>query len=817
MESLLQDLRFGFRTLLKNAAFSTVAILALALGTGANTALFSVVNAVLLRPLPYERSDRLAMVWGKNPAISRDAISVPDFLDYRNQNQVFEQMAIFAYDDFNLTTGDEPEHLQGTIVSSNYFSTLGINLSQGRAFLPGEDQPGADRVVIVSDGLWKRRFGSSPNFVGQTILLNSASFTVVGIAPANFQSPNPDDKPQLWIAMSLDGSDRFRIPSYASPEGMTNRKDRSFICLARLKPGLTFREAQSNLDTVASQLEQQYKDTNAGIGANVVPLREQIIGKIESALIILLAAVGFVLLIACANVANLLLARAATRQKEIAIRTALGAGRLRLIRQLLTESVLLAIVGAALGLLLAYGGLKLLLALNLADIPRLNEISLDGRVLGFTFGVAILTGLVFGLAPAVQASKPDLNETLKEGSRGSTGGINRQRIRSLLVVSEVALTVLLLIGAGLMLKSFYAIQKVNPGFNPENTLTMMVNLPAYKYTDDHQIRAFYEQTLKRIEVLPGVESASAVTGLPLTTNLIIRLRFMVDGRPPVNPSEVPRANYRSISNDYFRTMRISLLEGRYFTEQDRDTSPPVVIINETMANLYWPGEDAINKRLTIPFLGGVSREVVGVVADVRNSSLDTESGAQMYVPYLQKPFNIMALAVHAASDPTKLTGAVRNEILAVDKNQPVYDVKTMQEVLSESVSQPRLYTLLIVIFAALAVILAAVGIYGVMSYSVAQRRHEIGIRVALGAQGSDILKMVVGQAMLLALAGAAVGLVAAFLLTRVMQSLLFEVSTRDFVIFAVVPLVMAAVALVSSYVPARRATKVDAMIALRHE
>jgi putative ABC transport system permease protein len=817
MESFLQDLRFGFRTLLKHPGVSAVAIIALALGTGANSAIFSVVNAVLLRPLPYQNPDGIVLVWGKNATTSRDALSVPDYLDYRNQNSVFAEMAAFAYDDFNLNTGDEPEHIQGTMVSANYFSVLGANLSQGAAFRPEDDQPGAGRIAIISNGLWKRRFGSDPNLVGQPILLNGASFVVTGIAAANFQSPNPEDNPQVWVPLSLDGGDRLRVPASVSPASLTNRRSRFLIGIARLKPGLTVRQAQSDFDGMASRLEQQYKDTNAGVGASVVSLREHIVGKIQSALVVLLAAVGFVLLIACANVANLLLARAATRQKEIAIRTAMGAGRLRLIRQMLTESVLLSVVGGAFGLALAYGEIKLLLSLNPANIPRLSDIVIDGRVLAFTFLIAILTGIIFGLAPALQASKTELNETLKEGARGSTGGINRQRVRSLLVISEVALTVLLLIGAGLMLKSFYSLQRVNPGFNPANTLTMMINLPVSKYADDHQVQAFFEQVLNRVSVLPGVQSAGTVTGLPLTTTSVIRLRFIVDAHPPASASEVPRANFRSISHDYFRAMGIPLVKGRSFTEQDRDKSPPLVIINETMANRYWPGEDAIGKRMTIPSLGGVSREIAGVVADVKHSGLDTESGAEMYVPYLQKPFNFMALVIRTTSEPLSLTGAVRSEIQAIDKSQPVYDVKTMQQVVGDSVSQPRLYTLLLGIFGALALTLAVVGIYGVMNYSVVQRRHEIGIRMALGAQRGDILKMVVGQGMLLALVGIATGLTAALILTRVMESLLFGVSARDLATFVVIPLVLAAFAFVSSYIPARKATRVDPMIALRYE
>lgn len=821
MESLLQDLRFGFRTLLKNPGVTAVAIIALALGTGANSAIFSVVNAVVLRPLPYENPDQLVLVWGKTPTTPRDALAVPDFMDYRNQNRVFSEMAAFAYDDFNLSTGGEPEHVQGTMVTANYFSVLGAKFSQGTMFRPEDDQPGASRVVIVSYGLWKRRFGSDPNLVGQTILLNGAGFTVVGIAPQTFQSPIPEDDPQMWVSLSLDGGDRARVPSNVSPSTLNMRKNRFLIGVARLKPDATPKQAQTDIETIAGQLEQQYRDTNAGIGASIVPLREHIIGNLQSKLGFLLGLVFFVLLIACANVANLMLARSSARQKEIAIRMALGAGRGRLIRQLLTESMLLAVVGSGIGLLLAYGEVRLLRGMNTANIPRVNEIDIDGRVLGFTVLIAILTGIVFGLAPALQASKTDLNSTLKEGSRGSTGGINRQRISSLLVISEVALTMLPLIGAGLMIKSFMSLQRVNPGFNPANTLTMLVNLPPSKYSDDHQVEAFFEQTLKNIEALPGAQSVGIVTSVPLTTSSIIRLRFIVEDHPPANASEVPKANYRSISHNYFRAMGIPLVKGRFFSEQDRGQSPPVVIINETMASRYWPGADPIGRRLTIPLLRAVPREVVGVVADVKHASLDTESGAEMYVPYLQKPFNFMAFVVRTTSDPSSMIGAVRGEILSVDESQPVYAVKTMEQVVNESVSQPRLYMLLLGSFGALALLLAAVGIYGVMNYSVTQRTHEIGIRMALGAQRRDILRMVVGQGMRLALVGVVVGLVAAFLLTflltRVMETLLFGVSTRDLATFFIIPLLLAAVAFFSTYIPARRATRVEPMVALRYE
>ena len=818
MENLFYDFRYGFRSLLKNPAFSIIAILAVMLGTGANSAIFSVVNAILLRPLAFNEPERLVMVWGNNvkSGVPQYPLSVLDFLDYREHNQVFEQLACFAYDDFNLSTGYDPEHVPGSFVSANFFSLLGVNPMLGRGFRTREDEAGADRVVIISHGLWKRRFGADPNFIGQTIMLNGASFTAVGVMPSNFQSPNAQDNPQIWVPMSFDGADRFRIPASAGGTDFRNRAHRFLIGVARLKPDVAISQAQSEMEIVARQIEQQYPDVNTGLSVNIVSLHKQIIGNIKPALLVLLAAVVSVLLIACANVANLLLARAAARQKEFAVRSALGASRSRLIRQLLAESLLLSLIGGALGLLLAFAGIKLLLSLNPPNIPRLGEIDVDIRVLGFTLLVSILTGIVFGLAPALQASKPDLNETLKESSRGSTGGRGRQRIRGLLVVSEIVVTTVLLIIAGLMVKSFWSLQNVNPGFNPDNTLTMMVNLPPGKYSENPQIIGYYEQLLKRLETLPGVQSVGAVTNLPLTST-VMRFRFTIDGRPPATPGERLVATTGAINSAYFRTIGIPLITGRYFTEQDRDKSPSVVIINDTIARRYWPGEDPIGRHLTLPSLGGISREVVGVVGDIKHSGLDTESGAQVYLPYLQRPWNFMSLVVRAQSDPARMAEVVRHEIAVLDANQSAYDVKTMQQVVSESVSQPRLYTLLLGVFAAVAMILAAVGIYGVMNYLVTQRVHEIGIRMALGAQAMEIFKMIVGQGMLLALTGVVIGLAVAVLGTRVMESLLFGVSTRDLTTFLGIPLVLAAIAFLSIYIPARRAMKVDPMVALRQE
>ncbi|HEX8184828.1 MAG TPA: ABC transporter permease [Blastocatellia bacterium] len=823
MENLFQDLRYGIRTLIKNAGFTIVALIALALGTGANSAIFSVVNAVLLRPLPYGNPDNIVMVWGRNVRnpTQKTSISPLDFLDYQEQNNAFERMASFAYEDFNLTGGDLPEHIQGTIVSANFFDTLEVKPAFGRGFQPEDGQPGAAPVVIISNGLWKRRFGSDPNLVGQTISLNGSTFTVVGVTPASFQSPEKGD--DLWIPMSFDGSDRARIPSNIDAEAMKNRTMRFLKSVARIKPNVTLKDAQDQMNAIAAELEKQYPNTNTGTALNIISLKEEIVGNILPALVVLLVAVGLVLLIACSNIANLLLARAASRQKEIAIRAALGAGRGRLIRQLLTESLVLAITGGLLGLILAYAAIRLLVVVNPAKFPRLNEINIDERVLGFTLLVSLLTGVIFGLVPALQASKPDLNETLKaEGARGSTGGVRKQLARSLLVISEVSLTVMLLIGAGLMIKSFYSLQKVQLGFNPESVLTLQVNLPGTKYSEDNQIISFYDQVIQKVRALPGVESAGLVTSVPLMDRAFSR-RFTIDGRPPATPNERLMAHFRSISHDYHHAMGIALLKGRYFTEYDRDKAAQVIIINESMSRLYWPDEDPIGKHITIPGDGPISREIVGIVADVKHETLEAESGSEMYVPYLQKPFPFMGLVVRTGIDPAQMTNTIRNQIQDVDSGQSIYDVKTMQQMVNESVSQPRLNMLLLVIFAAIALVLAAVGIYGVMSTAVNQRRQEIGIRMALGARPADILKMIVAQGMLMAVIGMVIGVVAAFLLaviaerTRVIEGFLFGVSATDMTIFIGIPLLLLVVTLLSCYIPARRATRVDPMIALRAE
>ena len=817
MENILQDIRFGLRTLVKTPAYTVVALIALALGTGANSAIFSVVNAVLLRPLPYAEPDRVAMVWGNNLNLgdNKFALSMPDYKDYRDQNGVFEQLACFAYDDLNLTSGEVPLHLQGTMVSANFFDTLGVKEATGRLFSPDDGRPGAERVVVLSNGLWKRQFGGGQEILNQTVTLNGSSFTVIGVTPAEFQSPEKGD--EAWIVMSLDGGDPVRIPSTASPEALQNRAVRFLKAIARLRPGVAIEKAQNEMMSLASQLEQQYPNTNARLHLNIVPITEEVVGDIKPALVRLLGAVGMVLLIACANVANLLLARAAARQKEIAIRLALGAGRIRLIRQLLTESILLGLLGGVLGLGLAFIGIKVLLAINPPNVPRLDEINIDGRVLGFTLLMAILTGIIFGLIPALQATKPDLNETLKsEGARGSTGGLHKQLVRSALVISEVALTVILLIGAGLMIKSFLALQNIKPGFNPDNVMTVQVNLPTTKYSSKQAMASFYDRALKRLETLPGVEAVGASLVIPLMDRRT-STRFTIDGRPPATPDERLIANFRPISHDYLRAMGIGVLSGRAFTEQDRDQSPPVAIINASFKRRYFPGDDPVGKHLTRAS-DKISREIVGVVDDARDTDLkDADPGPALYTPYQQTPYPFMGLAVRTSARPESMTSAIRSALMEIDSAQPIYDAKTMRQRVDEAVSQPRLYATLIGVFAGVALALAAVGIYGVLNYSVNQRRQEIGIRMALGAQPGHILKMIVGQGMTMAVIGLGIGVVLAYFLTRYLAGLLYGVGVNDLTIFIGIPLLLAIVSLLSCYFPARRATKVEPMIALRAE
>ncbi|MGB7921784.1 MAG: ABC transporter permease [Pyrinomonadaceae bacterium] len=808
--TLRQDIRYGFRMMLKSPVFTVVTVLALALGIGANTAIFSVINAVLLRPLPYSNPDQLVLMWEKNPRmvdLDRMWVAYPNFADWKNQNQVFEQMAVYRTGGGNLTGEAEPEQIQVAQVSSDFFPLLGVQPVMGRSFLPEEDRPGAQQSIIVSHGLWQRRFGGDPALVGKQLMLDGESFTVVGIMPPSFSFPERPSNPiEAWAPVGLD----------ANQTGMKGRGNHpGLTAIARLKPGVTFAEARANMESVARSLAQQYPDSNAENTVTMTTLNEELTGDVRPALLVLLAGVAFVLLIACANVANLLLARATTRHREIAIRTALGASRWRVVRQLLTESILLALMGGVLGIVLALWGVDLLLAVSPEDIPRLAEAGIDSHVLLFSLAISLLTGVVFGLAPALQASKLELTEALKEGGRGLAGSILRNRLRSLLVVSELALALVLLVGAGLMMKSFLRLQRVDPGFNSENVLLARIPLPPVKYSEPQQQAAFFQQVVERVKSLPGVQAAAVGSSPPLgggswQSGAGIEGRAIKDFLVDINV----------ISPDYTSALGIKLKTGRLFTEQDKKESAPVVLIDETLAERYWPNEDPVGQRMGFnrddkgqP----IWREVVGVVGHVKHYGLDAESRVQIYLPYLQVSRSSMSLVVRTDGDPASLAPALRREILALDKDQPVASLRTMEDVVSESVAQPRFSTLLLGVFAGVALILAAVGIYGVIAYSVMQRTHEIGIRMALGAGRGDILKLVLGQGMALALTGIAIGLVAAFIVTRVMTSLLFNVSATDPTTFAAVALLLALVALVAIYIPARRAMKVDPMIALRYE
>jgi putative ABC transport system permease protein len=803
-EEMFQDLRYGLRMLFKHKGFTVVAVLTLALGIGANTAIFSIVNAVLLRPLPFKDTDRLVAVWESNPQNPQNEIAPANFIDWREQNQVFDQLAALSYASVALTGSDEAERLQAAVVTPSFFSTLGIQPGSGRTFLPEEEKPGGTRIVILSHALWQRRFAADTNLIGKTITLNGINRIVVGIMPPNFQLQFPVDRQiDLWL------------PRIFTNELSGNRISHFLYVFARLKPNVTTAQAQADMESVAQGLAAQYPNTNTDVSVKLNPLQEQIVGNVRRPLLILFGAVAFVLLIACANIANLLLGRAISRQKEVAIRSALGATRLRIVRQFLTESILLASLGGACGLLLAFWSLRLLIAISPAAIPRLKEISIDGQVLGFTLFISLLVGLIFGLVPALQTVRLNLNETLKEGGRGSTG-MGRYQLRNLLVIAEVALALVLLVGAGLLMRSFWRLLHVNPGFEPDHVLAMDIALSGAKYDKENQQAAFFQQTLQRIENLPGIISAGAILNLPLSGNNATT-GITPDDRPTPVPSDVPQIDYRLISASYFHTLGIPLRAGRQFTERDTSDSPPVVIINETLAHRFWSNENPVGKRLTIQENPPISCEVVGVIGDVKHYRLDAESKAEIYMSYLQKPNDFMHIVVRTVGDPMQSISAIRYEIAGVDKDQPVHNIKTMEQLFDQSIAQPNFNMLLLGIFAAVALILAAVGVYGVISYGVTQRTHELGIRMALGAGRPDVFKLVIEQGMKLALGGVALGLVASFVLMQVMEGLLFDVRASDPPTFIAITLLLTIVALVACWIPARRATKVDPLTALRHE
>ncbi len=813
MNTLLQDIRFGLRMLLKSPSVSIVATIALALGIGANTAIFSVVNAVLLRPLPFPNPDTLVALFETDTqrGLQRGSHSYPNFMDIRAQNTVFERVSTYRSGDYIMTGRGEPARLQGAVVTADLFPLLGVQPMLGRTFVPDEDKPSTNRVVILSHKLFQQRFGGDPSILNQSITLEGINFTVIGVMPASFEFPIQNDPVELWTTIAGDAS---------GSDPVTAQRGAHFLrVIGRLKSGVSPEQAQAELTAIASRLEQQYPDTNTHRTLRLESALTALVGDIRPALLILLGAVACVLLIACANVANLLLARATSRHKEMAIRAALGASRTRVVRQLLTESLLLSLVGGGVGLLLAVWWSDLLIALGKEDIPRAIHVGIDWRVLGFTLGVSLLTGLIFGLAPAFHSSKTELVESLKEGARGTSAGAFANVFRNVLVVVELGFAVLLLTGAALLIQSLWRLQRVNSGLRPENILTFNVTLPEVKYKWDKQSQ-FFIDLKQRLETTPGAQSVSTIYPLPLSGDRFV-ISFEIEGRP-MAPKDHPSAEFFTAGVGYFKTMGIPMIKGRDFDDRDRHGSTPVVIVSETFARQHFPNEEVLGKRIK-PGISSIEdedspmREIVGVAGDVRNQNLSTESKPAYYVPQTQVPFSSMIGVVKTTDDPRSLISAVTKEVAAMDQDIPLFGVKSMEEYLSASVAAPRFSTTLLTIFAGVALVLTIVGLYGVMSYSVAQRTNEIGIRMALGAQSRDVLLMIVKQGGVLILLGLAIGLAGAFALTRLIASLLFGVTAKDPLTFVAVSVILAIVALLACYIPALRATKVDPMNALRCE
>jgi putative ABC transport system permease protein len=813
MNGWWQDLRYGLRMLGKVPGFTAVVVLTLALGIGASTAIFSVVSAVILRPLPFPEANRLVSVRGIDMRNGEGrALSYPDFIDLRTQSGALESAAAYGDSSFTLTGAGEPLHLDAEIVSASLFDVLRVRPMLGRTFTANEDAPGT-RVVLLSHRLWKTRFGADPGVVGRAITLNAQSYTVAGVMPAEFRFPLDEKSVDVWSTMAV-----FSVS--LDPDGpITAERGAHFLhAIGRLKSGFALAQADADAATIGGNLTRQYPDTNRHFTMGVRSEKESVVGNVRPVLLLVLGAVGFLLLISCSNAANLLLARAATRQREMAIRASLGAGRVRVFRQLLTESVLLSLGGGALGLLLAVWGTTVLTSFHSLQIPRLSEAELDPAALGFTFGVSVLTGLLFGIAPAWHAARFDLFGSLKEGGRANTDGKSHSRARSFLVVTQVALAVVLLVGASLLLESMFHLSRQSPGFDPQNLLSFNLDLPDVRYGKPEQSADFYQRLLERIRATPEVQSVSGAMPLPLADD-IIRTTFQIDGRQ-VSKSEAPRTQYRAIGMDYLHTMRIPLISGRDFTARDDRHAPPVILINQSLARRFFANENPIGKRIqpgVSVFGPEVMREIVGVVGDVKYRNLWQATEPEVYTPYDQVPIGAMYVAVRSASQPMNLLPAIREQVQALDPELPIYKAQLLEEYVSDSVAQRRFTSVLVSAFAGAGLLLAIVGLFGLMSYNVAQRRNEIGIRVAVGAEKSDILRMIVSEGLGWTLAGIGIGLAGTLLLSRILISQLFGVSATDPVTFAGVAAALIVVAVTACYLPARRAANLDPLLALRNE
>jgi predicted permease len=813
---MFQDLRHSLRLLAKNPLFTLVGILTLALGIGATTAVFTLVNALLIKPLPYENPARLVLLFEhfKDQHLDAIPVSPPEFLEYKTQLKSFDKLAAFNTATFNLSEGELPERIFGATLSADLFRLLGVQPIRGRTFRPEECAVGRDDVILISERLWRRKFDRDPRVLGSKLIADGRAFTVVGIMPASFEFPLPlfnisgaqfGEQADIWQPLGFKDSE------------MKNRGSRSYGVIGRLAPGVSAQQAQAELDTVVRGMRPRFKDNypqTESFGATIYPLKEQVIGGMKPLLLILLGAVALVLLIACANLATMLLARATAREREMAIRVAVGASRARLLRMALTESVVLAIFGAGVGILLAIWAIKLVKSLGTQTIPRLGEVQIDGTVLLVTLAVAIGTGLIFGLVPGLTSGKPDLTESLKEGGRGSTSGRRHNRLRNALVIAEVALALVLLTGAGLLLKSFVRLQNVNPGFNPKNVLTAEISLPALRYPDKESQVNFFAELERRVASLPGVTHAGCTIILPMS-GINSDSSFDIEGRMSDDTHPGPDEEIRLVSSDYFRTLEMPLLRGRFFTKGDKLDAPPVVIINQALAKRYWPNEEAIGKRMQLPTRKGrVWTTIVGIVGDLHHRGLDQPVKPEFYVPLAQIPYPSVILAVRSPQDAISLTSALRSTVQTIDPAVPIAHVRTPEQVIADSVAPRRLSVVLLAVFAGVALVLASVGIYGVMSFLVVQRTHEIGVRMALGAQRSDVLRLVIAHAGALIGAGTILGLIVALFSTSILRSVLFQVSALDVPTFLLVTLTLAIVALIASYIPARRATRADPMIAL---